>query len=119
MRVRWSFCLDGGNCRTDAKHTDNCRYNYIARLNGGTSNETVHAIAYFDISIRKACAKLFGIVFITYTDKLWLKFPCLFLYKERFLPQESATTCISPCSLITSSVCVPIEPVEPSIDIFS
>ena len=75
------FCLDGGNCRTNAKHTDNCSYNYIARLNGGTSNETVHAIAYFDISIRKACAKLLGIVFITYTDKLWLKFPCLFLYK--------------------------------------
>ena len=41
-----------------------------------------------------------------------------FSIRERFLPQESATTCISPCSLTTSSVCVPIEPVEPSIDIF-
>ena len=75
------FCLYGGNCRTDAKHTDNCGYNYVTWLNGGTFNETVHAITYFDISIRKACAKLFGIVFITYTDKLWLKFPCLFLYR--------------------------------------
>lgn len=119
MRVRWSFCLDGGNCRTDAKHTDNCRYNYIARLNGGTSNETVHAITYFDISIRKACAKLLASFSSLTLTNCGLNSLACFSIRERFLPQESATTCISPCSLITSSVCVPIEPVEPSIDIFS
>ena len=92
-------CFDGSKGRLYSYHSHYRGKHHLCTWFSGNLNETIHAMNYLYIHVRKFKLKIVSISLLRNRDNIWFKFSCLFFYKFYILTaRKSNDVQIAICS---------------------